>query len=91
MSRGSICTRAQLRNEYLDAKQGTWDPHKDIKVEIEFDKMMTSGGPGQEGFAETPGQGLQGVVLRSDVELLFSFLYSWDVLLCISYVLPDCY
>ena len=40
--------------EYLDGKQRTWDPHKDIKAEIEFDKMMVSGGLGQEGFAETP-------------------------------------
>ena len=50
----SICTRAQLMRENLDSKQGTWDPHKDIEAEVEFDKMMASGGPGQEGFAETP-------------------------------------
>ena len=40
--------------EYLDGKQGTWDPHKDIKAEVEFDKMMALGGPGHEGFAKTP-------------------------------------
>ena len=74
--------------KYLDGKQGTWDPHKDIEAKIEFDKMMASGGPGQEGFVETPDQEdswLWGMVLMSDIELLFSFLYSWHVLLCISY------
>ena len=40
--------------EYLDGKHGTWDSHKDIEAEVEFDKMMALGGPGQEGFAETP-------------------------------------
>ena len=27
---------------------------KDIKAEVEFDKMLASGGPSQEGFTETP-------------------------------------
>ena len=30
------------------------DLYKDIEVEVEFDKMMALGGPGQKGFAETP-------------------------------------
>ena len=29
------------------------DLYKDIEVEVEFDKMMALGGPGQEGFVET--------------------------------------
>ena len=62
--------------EYLDGKQGTWDPHKDIEAEVEFDKMMAPGGPSQGGFVET----------LEDVELLFSFFCLWDVFLCISYV-----
>ena len=50
----SIRTRAQLIMEYLDGKQGTWDPHKDIEVEVEFDKIMASNDLGQEGFTKTP-------------------------------------
>ena len=42
----NIHTRAQLMREYLDGKQGTWDPHKDIEAEVEFNKMMASRGPG---------------------------------------------
>ena len=38
--------------KYLAGKQETWNPHRDIEVEIEFDKMMASGGP----IAETPDQ-----------------------------------
>ena len=52
----SIRTRAQLMREYLDGKEGTWNPHKDIEAEVEFDKMMASGGPSKEGFTETPDQ-----------------------------------
>ena len=52
----SIRTQAQLMREYLDGKQETWNPHKDVEAEIKFDKMMASGGPGQEGFAETLDQ-----------------------------------
>ena len=52
----SIHTRAQLMKKYLDGKQGTQNPHKDIKAKVEFDKMMAFGDPGQECFAKTPNQ-----------------------------------
>ena len=54
----NIHTRAQLMREYLDGKKGTWDLHNNIEAEVKFDKMMVSGGPGQEDFAETPEDAL---------------------------------
>ena len=63
--------------ENLDAKQGTWDPYKDIKAEVR--EVLVK----RVLLRLLRMSCLWGMVLRSDVELLFSFFCLWDVFVCI--------